>query len=140
MSESTMRSAIESRLAGHLSTQQPPVTLFFENTKGTKPSKAPYVEFTVLEGNSRRANLGGNRTVRHVGVLQIDVMWPKDTGMGGVERLASKCGSWFDEWSVKLEDDASLNFKTPRQTTMGIAGEFQRIAVSIPYWRDEKSR
>ncbi|MDW9531873.1 phage tail terminator-like protein [Sinorhizobium meliloti] len=145
MSEASMRSAIEFRLQQYLQARTPPVALFFENVKATKPEKKEYVEFTILEGNSRRANLGDPakgvvRTVRHVGVLQLDVMYPKDTGMGAVTRLASSCGQLFDEWSHRLPDNATVNFKTPKQTSMGIVGEFQRIAVSIPYWRDEKSK
>jgi len=140
MSEATMRSAIERRLQSQLAAyDRGPVHLFFENSKGNKPEGEPYVEFTILEGNSRRANLGGKRTVRQVGVLQIDVMYPKDTGMGGVSRLATFCGKLFDEWAHTLPDNATVHFKTPKQVSMGIAGEFQRVAVSIAYWRDEKS-
>lgn len=145
MSEASMRSAIEYRLQQSMLAETPSVPVFFENTKGTKPEKKPYVEFTILAGNSRRANLGDRekgviRTVRHVGVLQIDVMAPRDTGMGGGLRLAERCAALFDEWAHALPDNATVHFKTSKVTTMGIAGEFQRFTVSIPYWRDEKSR
>lgn len=145
MSEASMRSAIEYRLQQAMQVESPPVPVIFENTKAKKPEKSSYVEFTILSGDSRRANLGdpnkgAMRTVRHVGVLQIDVMVPKDTGMGRGTRLAERCASLFDEWAHALPDRATVHFKTPRVTTMGIGGEFQRFTVSIPYWRDEKSK
>jgi hypothetical protein len=134
-----MRKAVESRLYNHLQNQVPPIHFAFDNTKSRKPSEAPYVEMAILEGKSRRANLGGKRTVRYVGVLQIDVLYPKDTGMGDVERIATSCAGLFDEWTTILDDNARLNFKTPVLKDLGTKSEFVRIAVSVPYWRDENS-
>lgn len=139
MSIPTMRKAVESRLYNHLQAQVPPVHFTFENTKDRKPAEAPYVEMDILEGKSRRANLGGQRTTRHVGVLQIDVLYPKDTGKGPVEQIATGCADLFDEWSAILDDNARLNFRTPVIKGMGTKAEFVRVVVSIPYWRDENS-
>jgi hypothetical protein len=134
-----MRKSCEHRLSQYLQSRTPPVHFSFDNTKANKPAGKPYVEMTIIEGKSRRANLGGKRTVRHVGVLQIDVLYPKDTGMGSVEELATACSKLFDEWSTILDDNARLNFKTPVLKDLGSKYEFVRIAVSIPYWRDENS-
>lgn len=135
MSEATMRSAIETRLKQACDAESVPLQI--EDTKAHKPDSGAYVTMEILGGDSRRANLGGKRTVRHVGVLQIDCMYPKDSGMGPVTRLGEAVGKWFDEWEKKLPDNASITFKTPRQVNLGVQGEHQRVSVSIPYRRDE---
>ena len=138
MSEATMRSAIEFQLKQACDQMSPPVPFIFEDTKATKPQKGAYVTMAILEGDSRRANLGGKRTVRSVGILQIDCMYPKDSGMGPVTRLGSACGKVFDEWVKSLPDNATVHFRTPKSVNLGLQGEHQRVCVSIPYWRDER--
>lgn len=135
MSEATMRSAIEQRLNQACTAESVPFLI--EDTKANKPDSGAYVTMEIMAGDSRRANLGGKRTVRHVGVLQIDCMYPKDSGMGPVTRLAENIGNWFDEWEKKLPDNASITFKTPKSVNLGVQGEHQRVAVSIAYRRDE---
>lgn len=140
MSETTMRSAIEARLQTQMDNRLPKTLLRFDDVSATQPANEPYVTFTILEGDGRRANLGGKRTTRHVGVLQIDCMYPKGSGLGPVSRLATFAGSLFDEWVASLPDNATVNFRVPKQADLGEQGEFRRMAVSIPYWRDERSK
>lgn len=136
MSEQTMRSAIEWRLKQACTAKSVPFVI--EDTKALKPENGAYVTMTVLAGTSRRANLGGKRTSRHVGILQIDCMHPKGSGMGSIERLATDIGKYFDEWTTSLPDNATLHFRVPNQVNLGVQGEHQRVSVSIPYWRDER--
>jgi hypothetical protein len=138
MSEQTMRAAIETQLNTACTAQGVPFLI--EDTKAHKPDSGPYVTMEILGGDSRRANLGGKRTTRHVGILQIDCMYPKDSGMGKVTNLATNVGKYFDEWTKALPDEATVHFRVPKQTNLGVQGEHQRVAVSIAYWRDERGK
>lgn len=138
MSDSALRSAIEFRLKNTVDAITPTTKLFFDNTKADKPSSSPYVDFDILMGNSRRANLGGKRTKRSVGVLQIDCFYPKHTGMGKVTRLAEQVGKPFDEWTHTLPD-GMVTFSVPKLTDRGLQGEYQVVSVSIAYRMDDHS-
>ena len=138
MSVNALRKHVETRLSTQLAITNPTVKIKYENVKFNQPSNQTYVSIYLLEGDSFQASLGTSFTERHVGVLQVDIMTPEGTGTQSRNALAETIGGFFRRNQALLEDGSYVQFRVPRYTSLGNEGLFDRIAVSIPYYRDEK--
>ncbi len=83
----TIRSEIESKLAGFANTQIPPIPVALENRKFTKPTTGYYFEVVLLDSLPMNANLGALST-RLWGKFQINLYGPLGGGTGEIETLA----------------------------------------------------
>ena len=137
MSEDNQRAWIETYLSGLVLAQQPDVTLKFPNTKGNKPD-TPYLEYFVLGGDAKQAELVEGGFERHVGVLQVDVMVAEDSGTGIATRLADWVVKQFSRKSQELAGGERLRFRVGRHVDRGVKDGLYIRSCSIPYWRDER--
>lgn len=138
MSLESMRRAVETRLTTQLTLTHPTVKIKYENVKFVQPKNVPYVSVFIIEGDSFQANLGKSFTERHIGIVQIDIMTPEGVGTNIRNQLADRIGAIFRRYQESLLGGGYVHFRTPRNTPLGNEGLFDKMAVSIPYIRDEK--
>lgn len=139
MSLETMRAFVETRVKSViLASAFPSTTIRFDNVPFSQPKNAPYVAVHIMDGSSFQANLGNRFTERHPGVVQIDVVVPKDGGKHTQNLMAEAIGSSFRALRASLADQASVQFKTPSYKDLGEEGPWCVMAVSLPFIRDEK--
>lgn len=138
MSLESMRKYVETTLTTELASTHPSVKIKYENVKFVPVSGGTYVAIYILDGDAFQASLGNRFTERHVGVLQIDIMSPEGSGTTYRNSLADRISSIFRRLNSLLVDGSYLQFRVPRTTALGNEGLYDRLAVSISYYRDEK--
>jgi len=138
MSLETQRSFVESRLASFMAANYPTTPVAYPNVPFNQPD-GPFVELGGGDGQSFRANLGSQYTVRHLGVLTLSVHVPENTGMVFANGLSQALGDHFQERDHTLSDGARLTFRAagPRPQK-GQKKGFATVMVTIPYFRDER--
>lgn len=137
MSEETHRVWVEQRLIAAMPVQFPDVSLEMPNIKFTPTNGEPYVKYTILGGEGAAAEVGEGID-RQVGVLQLDVLVPLNSGTGELTRLADYCVKMFAKQSAVLTDGAYLRHRAGYSKYLGENSGLARRACTIPYWRDEK--
>lgn len=138
MSEDTQRAWIEERLINSLPLAPVEADVEINNVKFKTRDGVPYLTYFILGGDGKQAELVQGGYERHVGVLQIDVLVPENTGTGDLSRLAAWATKLFSRESVLLPDNARLRFRVGSHTYLGVRDGLARRVVSVPYWRDEK--
>ncbi len=101
-----------------------------------EPSK--YVTYHDLAGDARQGELVAGGFDRAVGVLQIDIMVPENSGT----HLLSPMGDWFNatlkKKSFTLANNAVLNFRVGSHRYIGATQGMGRQSFRIGYWRDDR--
>lgn len=138
MSLESLRKYVEHRLTSQLALTHPAVKIKYENVKFNQPSGSLFVAVYVIDGDSFPANLGDKFTERHVGIIQIDVMTPEGSGTSNRNKLSDRISEIFRIKQAVLDDGSSVTFRSPRTTPLGNEGLFDRVAITFPYYRDEK--
>ncbi len=137
MSEETHRVWVEQRLIAAMPVSYPTVSIEFPNIKFIPTKNEPYVRYTILGGEGAAAEVGDGID-RQVGILQLDVLVPTNSGAGLLTRLSDYCVKMFARQSAVLTDGAYLRHRTGYSTYLGVNDGLARRSCSIPYWRDEK--
>ncbi|WP_170240820.1 phage tail terminator-like protein [Rhodoligotrophos appendicifer] len=128
-----MRSYVASTLAAAL----PDTPTHWANQLFAQPDGL-FLSVSMNDGESLRANLGAQFTVRHVGRLEVTVFVPQDTGTRALYLAGETVGRTFQELGANLPDSARLLFRTPSYSDGGTVGGFYTLVVRIPYLRDER--
>lgn len=98
MSNSIVRSALESRLKAWTEAQSPVPAIAFENRAFTKPPLSPttplWVECKLLPNQTLSRETTALRET-FIGFFQVNVWGPSNTGMGSTERMADSIKQAF---------------------------------------------
>jgi len=89
-----------------------------------------WVRFNILNGDSGFRTIGG--TKRHIGIINVQIFVPKDSGTSISRRYADTIANIFDNKSF---NDVVCNVAS--MTTIGADDVWHQTNVNIPYWRDE---
>lgn len=138
MSLESQRSYLETRLTNVAPLYTPTPALWFDNLAFEPNISGNHIVLTILDGDSRPADIGNKTVDRHVGIVQIDVLIPEDSGSAPAKKMADYFGNAFRKIDVILEDGARLVTKIPEYKNMGTKNSFYRYVISIPFKRDEK--
>lgn len=140
MTVETQRAAIISRFKTQFDLTYPAVQVRYENHDFNQPDNTTWVALHILgSDDSFQANLGvTNVTERHVGIVQIDIISPEDSGTKTTAEIADFCGKIFSRYEVKSAANESITFKTPSHTPMGVENGQYRHMVRISFRRDER--
>ncbi len=138
MSEDAQRAWIENFLINRLAADYPTAKFQPENTKFEPPQGAAYISAMILAGDGKAAELGGRRFERHVGVLQVDILYPENEGTGVPTRMGDYICGLFKQNQQLLADDSVLTFRVGAHRSLGVSAELYRRSCRIPYWRDDR--
>jgi hypothetical protein len=83
-------------------------------------------------------NLGKEADSRNVGVIQIDVFAPKDTGAGEARRIAAFAGKLFRRKKHPVTEEGIVTFKDPVARDRGEVRGRHKQQMDIPYRYDFK--
>jgi len=136
MSLETHRAQVEQAVSTLMAAQAPVIPVHYENIPFNQPD-GPFVAVFILNGDSFRANLGNKYTVKHPGLIQIDVMFPENTGTKGANALAETIGLFFQEKDLMLSDQARVIYRTPSYTTLPANSGYYRRSVRVEFVRHE---
>jgi Bacteriophage related domain of unknown function len=139
MSKESMRAYVETRVKNLMAANYPTTPIQYDNVPFIQPKSEHYIAIHILDGESFQANLGNSFRERHPGVLQIDVLAPRDMGTKLQNQIAKTIGTAFTALNDRLSDGASVVFRTPSYPDLGEQGPWKVCAVSVGYYRDERA-
>lgn len=136
MTLASTRQYAESSLATYMAASYPGVPVKFPNVPWQQP-ETTWVDIHVLDGKSFPAELGVVAVDRHVGLVQVDVLIPRNQGTAvAIAMVEAICTQWRKQ-HVTLSDNAVLRFRVPEYHDLGENGGFYRMCGRVPYVRDE---
>jgi len=94
MSNSIIRSALETKLKTWADAQVPKIPVAFEGIAFSKPSSGAYIEPLLIPNVTSNNELSGRRKTL-LGIFEVRCWHPSGRGMGGVEQLVNNVISLF---------------------------------------------
>lgn len=135
MSFNDERTAIQKQLIDNFSAL--PIQL--PNVPFTPPDNSPYIRLDILFGNGVQASIGGNPLDRYVGVIQILILVPEDTGQGTMLTYADTIATLFTRKQLESGNSGLIRTRVPSFQALGIKEGWNVGAVSVQYTRDINS-
>ena len=122
----------------------------YQNRDFSPPEGSEWVRLTINPADSFRIELGtGLKHERTVGIVQVQVFVPANTGDGRSTELGDMVADIFRDQQVDLLDPSDgvtvmgrIIFRTPTLRPIGVdtrlemKGLFYQMNVSVPYVRD----
>ncbi len=134
----TMISTTETFFQSNMDAAYPAIPVAYSGQNS--PDEPLYVRFWVIASNETfPAGMGLTAKSRNVGIIQIDVMGPKDGGAGQTGDLIWEMSNWFKRQQMNAGTEGAITFKEPTIKDWGPAGEQHRQTGSIPYVYDFSS-
>ena len=97
------------------------------------PTADAYLRGFYLPGLTTGAALGTDAPNRHVGIFQIDCIYPIGRGWGDCAEMAEKVRAYFKR-GTKLGDDDEIVISSASPGPGMVDGDRYKIPVSISYW------
>ena len=88
MSNSIIRSVLETQLKTWADSQTPKIPIAFEGNSFSKPTAGGFLEPTLLPNLTLNNDLSGQRKT-YYGIFEVKCWYPRGKGMGAVEKLCS---------------------------------------------------
>jgi hypothetical protein len=131
---SDIREAFETRIAAFAAAQN--LSVAWENTTFTPSPATPYLECAMLPATSANPALGVN-FIRLLGIYQINVNYPEDTGPAPAEAIADALIALFPRGSM-AQNDVVINIDYTPSRAKGLVSPngFFFIPVRIRYRED----
>lgn len=108
----------------------------WDNVEYEPSEDSSWVEFTILDGESNQVSLGDSPLHRNVGVININIYAPLDTGTGSARALADQAATIFR--SVQF---SNILCRSPSITRIGNvkreSGSWYQYNVTVPFQKDE---
>lgn len=127
---------VEQMFEAAMQTDYPGEVFMFDNTP-VADTVGRYAAIHVMASEDTiPINLGITSKSRNVGVIQIDVYTPKDTGTGTARVMAYALGNAFKRLTVPVAGEGQITFKDASVTSRGEVRNRHKHMVSIPYRYD----
>jgi len=133
-----LRRELETRLLAQMTANYPgDVEINWQNVDLEKATEMVLVAPCMLEGK-RMPSTVGRTHLRSIGIFQVDVLTPKDTGTGLRDEIAEFIGDFFAAVSYNLSDGGYAIMDEPEFKYMGMRNGRDRLVISISYQIDLK--
>lgn len=129
LAQKSADAAVSAGIADHFALPNEPFKPNPENLSGCAWFKT---------GNGRKIDngMGGNHQQMNVGLFQVDITAPQDSGDGSAIKAAGKFRKYFDnqQWEIPLAD-GYITFKTANVKPMeGTQNGFYRVIMDCVFW------
>lgn len=94
MSNSIIRSILETQLKIWADSQTPKIPIAFEGNSFSKPTSGGYLEPTLLPNITLNKDLSGQRKT-YLGIFEVKCWYPRGKGMGAAEKLSGSIINLF---------------------------------------------
>lgn len=128
----------EKRFQDLFSAAYPSVPIFFSNVP-VPDTVTSYVGMHVLASeDTMPINVGHEAKSRNVGLIQVDVYTPKDTGAGLAYTMAYAAGMIFKRQDLLVGSEGNVVFKDPSIQDRGEVRGKHKHMMRVPYRYDFK--
>jgi len=109
------------------------VVVVYDNDPTEPPDDDVWVRFTVLDGNTQQAEMGGAQTTyRTPGLATAQVFIPMNAGDKAGRELADVIVEAFRAVTV-----SGLTFRAPAVVPVGASGKWWQLNVNCTFYYDE---
>lgn len=135
------REAITRRLVNSLAASQfASVRVKYPNQLFDEPQNELWASFNILWGDGVQASIGEPSVDRYVGLIQLDIYQPDNSGTKASNDLADYFSKLFRRYQIKPSPNNALTFRTPSLFFLGNTNRgFITTTVRVPFRRDERS-
>lgn len=116
MSFDQAREAIFETFKTEFGTAYPSTKVYFENQPFEQPKGAPWVSIAFLPNVSHRAALGPGNQFHHLGVLNVNVYVPENTGTKVMHQMGDKVFNILADREWSLAAGALTTYGCERRT------------------------
>lgn len=131
------RALVEATFAAAWATAQPTVALEFENVEGELHAGAvPRARLVILDGVASEIGIGAPN-VRHDGLVQVEVVDAPGVGTARARGIADSAAAILGGQVLESVGAGRVIFRAAYATSRGVVDGWYRIAVTVPFVRDE---
>ncbi|MCP4660986.1 MAG: hypothetical protein GY856_36760 [bacterium] len=132
MTSYAMANTIRSRFATQVETAES-VAVLYDNEPQDPPDDEQWIRFSILDGRTNQAEMGGNQTTyRTSGVAIAQIFAPMQAGDGAARELADVIVAAFRAVTV-----SGVVFRAPSVGPVGAEGKWWQLNVSCDFYYDE---
>lgn len=124
------RQELETKLSIFAASQNPPLAVAWENVPFTRPTGVPWLECYLISASTVAVTVAGTRN-RERGSLAINVWWPSDQGVGGIDSLAAQIVALYPV----VPKTGNVSIEQPGNTSKLMYDQAGWVAIScvMPY-------
>lgn len=134
----TFLSEVEALFSNYMTANQAAIPFYFENSKVPTDLDIYAVLHILPSEDVLPINVGINAKSRNVGLIQVDVYGPKDTGAGATQTLAYQIGKAFKRVNLLVATEGHAVFKDPSVQSRGEVRGRHKEQMRVPYRYDFK--
>jgi len=116
------------------------IPVAWENSSYTPVTGRAYLRATLLPADTDGLGLADNSTDEHLGIYQVDVFAPIDTGKGQAVMLADSIADQFKRGTELIYNGVKVRIKTVSRSTGSRDGSWFIVPVYIQYYSFTQSR
>lgn len=133
MSQTSAKGKAQQLVFEWFATNYPDVPVKFPNAPFSGPDDAMYAEFFWVRGGTGRRSIGSNAYREQVGILQLNIVVPEDTGAGTAETVCEDALNSLNETQHKIGPDETLTFRQAGLDTDEYLNGKYVVIGSIPF-------
>lgn len=132
MSDKSIRAALEERLDALL----PALATQWENIEFSPPAaNLPYQRVHMMRAQPENPEAAGSKLKRHLGVMQVTLMYPQNVGPGDAETRAAALSEQFKRGTSLTKDGVTVTVDGTPHVMAGFQdGDRWAVPVRIPYF------
>ncbi|MEE9310996.1 MAG: phage tail terminator-like protein, partial [Planctomycetota bacterium] len=134
----TFLSEVEALFSNYMVANQAAIPFYFENSKVPIDLDIYAVLHILPSEDVLPINVGINAKSRNVGLIQVDVYGPKDTGAVATQTLAYQIGKAFKRVNLLVATEGHAVFKDPSVQSRGEVRGRHKEQMRVPYRYDFK--
>jgi hypothetical protein len=134
----TFFSYVEARFQAFMSAEYPTMKLYYANPPLAEQVGEYAVIHILASEDVLPTNLGIESKSRNVGIVQVDVYTPKDTGAGEGQAIAYYASRIFKRQVLSVDREGVVTFKDPSVMDRGEVHGKHKEQMRCPYRYDFK--
>ena len=114
------------------------VPVVYDNTPILELPQKEFVYHRIISGEGRQMEIVGEGTPfsRYVGLVQVDILVPPNTGSAKARRMADAISSIYRRKQIGNQQSGLISFQVPSVLNFGQINEKFRLAVTCRFLRN----
>lgn len=133
MSSEAIREALSGYLAPAFATAQPAVPIFFENNDFVQPKGTHWVYVTIIDNDTKRANIGNSRQFKTCGVINCQIMAPEGQGSKNLKGISDTLTTLLIDRKIIVPGHGGLTLYGITRRNRGLISGWYSAVVMCEY-------
>jgi len=130
--EDTLRQLFASSFAA----AQPTVGVYYENQPRDNNDREHWIQFNIMMGELRRADIGSNKNFRQMGAVVVQVMAPENTGTRTSKGIADSVVAVLTDQTLSIPGGGQVVLYGVNVSNRGVINGWHSYAVQCEFRAD----